>query len=369
MPNFGALPPEINSGRMYSGPGAGPMIAAASAWDSTAAELFAAASGYSSVISELTTMRWSGPSSDAMIAAVAPFISWLSTTAALADQAGIQAKAAVAAYEAAFSMTVPPPVVAANRSLLLLLVSTNWLGQNTPAIAATEFEYAEMWAQDTTAMFGYASASEHAALLPPFAAAPNTVNPAGLALQASGAATGAHTGAGLAGLVGQPSPAMALPGISLLGQQPWGWYYGVVDNVEGLVYDGAGYTLNGLQIAGRTVWRTTGSDAAAAGSAAGAAQAEVLSELPLEAPVPVAAAATAAKIGPLSVPPRWSAAPFVSPSGTAGMSVHEVRATEAGGLSGVLQGAPAKGRSRLASHAGRRYGLQLKVMMRQPCGG
>ncbi len=31
--DFGALPPEINSGRMYCGPGSGPMLAAAAAWD------------------------------------------------------------------------------------------------------------------------------------------------------------------------------------------------------------------------------------------------------------------------------------------------------------------------------------------------
>jgi PPE-repeat protein len=31
--DFGALPPEINSGRMYAGPGAGPMMAAATAWN------------------------------------------------------------------------------------------------------------------------------------------------------------------------------------------------------------------------------------------------------------------------------------------------------------------------------------------------
>ncbi|MGH9526803.1 MAG: PPE domain-containing protein, partial [Terriglobales bacterium] len=50
--DFGALPPEINSGRMYLGPGVGPMLAAAAAWDGLAAELGLAASGYNSVISE-----------------------------------------------------------------------------------------------------------------------------------------------------------------------------------------------------------------------------------------------------------------------------------------------------------------------------
>lgn len=46
--DFGVLPPEINSGRMYAGPGSGPMMAAAAAWDSLAAELglAAAATGW-----------------------------------------------------------------------------------------------------------------------------------------------------------------------------------------------------------------------------------------------------------------------------------------------------------------------------------
>lgn len=52
--DFGVLPPEINSGRMYAGPGSGPMMAAAAAWDSLAAELGLAAGGYRLAISELT---------------------------------------------------------------------------------------------------------------------------------------------------------------------------------------------------------------------------------------------------------------------------------------------------------------------------
>ncbi|MGH3553089.1 MAG: PPE family protein, partial [Mycobacterium sp.] len=115
--DFGALPPEINSGRMYSGPGSGPMLAAAAAWDGLAAELGFAAAGYGSVISELTSAPWVGPASASMVAAAAPYVNWLSATAAQAEQTASQARAAVAAYEAAFAMTVPPPVIAANRVL------------------------------------------------------------------------------------------------------------------------------------------------------------------------------------------------------------------------------------------------------------
>jgi PPE-repeat protein len=172
--DFGALQPEINSGRMYAGPGSESMMAAASAWDELGAELSTAATGYRSVISELTGALWVGPASASMVAAVAPYMTWLSGMAAEAEQTAGQARAAAAAYETAFMMTVPPPVIAANRVLLMTLIATNFFGQNTPAIAATEAQYMEMWAQDAAAMYGYAASSALASELPLFPTAPNT---------------------------------------------------------------------------------------------------------------------------------------------------------------------------------------------------
>lgn len=168
MLDFGALPPEINSGRMYSGPGSGPMVAAATAWDALASELSSAAAGFGSVIAELTGGQWLGPASVSMVRAAAPYLAWLHDTAAQADQAAAQAKLAAAAYELAFVMTVPPPVIATNRSLLMALVATNFFGQNTPAIAMTEAHYTEMWIQDAAAMYGYAGSSATASRLTPF---------------------------------------------------------------------------------------------------------------------------------------------------------------------------------------------------------
>ena len=95
----------------------------------------------------------------AMTAAAAMHAEWLSGTAALAEQTATQAIAAVAAYETAFAMTVPPQMIAANRSLLAVLVATNFFGQNTSAIAAAEAQYAEMWAQDAVAMYDYGGSS------------------------------------------------------------------------------------------------------------------------------------------------------------------------------------------------------------------
>jgi PPE-repeat protein len=166
--DYGALPPEINSGRMYAGAGSGPMLAAATAWDGSAAELNSAAASYRSVVSGLTGGPWLGPTSMSMAAAAAPYLAWMSTTAEQANQAANQARSAAAAYEAAFAATVPPAVIAENRALLMSLVATNILGQNTPAIAATEAHYAEMWAQDATAMYGYAGASAAASTFSPF---------------------------------------------------------------------------------------------------------------------------------------------------------------------------------------------------------
>jgi PPE-repeat protein len=196
--DFAALPPEVNSARMYSGPGPGPMLAAAVAWDGLAAELHSAAVAYQSTISDLTSGGWLGPSSASMAAAAAPYVAWMSATAAQAEQTASQAKVAAAAYETAFAATVPPPVIAANRSLLASLVATNILGQNTPAIAATEAHYTEMWAQDAAAMFGYAGSSAAATQLTTFTSPPQTTNNTGVAAQSAAVAQATGTSAGSA---------------------------------------------------------------------------------------------------------------------------------------------------------------------------
>lgn len=198
--DYGALPPEINSGRMYTGPGPGPMLAAAAAWDALGAELHSTAASYAAAIENLTAGTWHGPTAIAMAAAVGPYVSWISATATRADQAAAQAKIAVGAYETAFAATVPPPVIAANRALLVSLIATNIFGQNTPAIAATEAQYLEMWAQDAVAMYGYAGSSSAATQLTPFTEPPQTTSASGPALQSAAVtqATGAATGSDVA---------------------------------------------------------------------------------------------------------------------------------------------------------------------------
>jgi PPE-repeat protein len=201
--DFGGLPPEINSARMYAGPGSGPMLAAASAWDGLATELQSTASSYGAVISELTGESWVGPSSTAMEAAATPYVAWLNAAAGGAEQTAAQARAAASAYQSALTAMVPLPEIAANRTQLAALTATNVFGQNTPAIATTEAQYGEMWAQDAAAMYGYAANSAATtANVTPFTAAPQTTNQAGLAAQSAQAAS-ASTGTGVQSTLSQ----------------------------------------------------------------------------------------------------------------------------------------------------------------------
>ncbi|ORW70443.1 PPE family protein [Mycobacterium saskatchewanense] len=214
--DFGALPPEVNSGRMYMGPGPATMLAASAGWESLAAELSTAAGGYQSAITELT-QEWQGPTSMSMAAAVAPYVVWMRVTAEQCEQAAQQATAAAGAYEVAYAMTVPPPLIAVNRARLMALVATNLFGQNTPAIMATEAEYSEMWAQDATAMYTYAANSASASTFSTFSAPPQTTNPGGVTGQAGAAAqaTGGNvqsTSTQLMSSVPQALQSLATPG-------------------------------------------------------------------------------------------------------------------------------------------------------------
>ena len=195
--DYGMFPPDYNSARMYAGAGSGPMLAAAAAWSELATNLSSAATSYASVVSGLTGGPWLGTASMSMAAAAASYVGYLNATAAHAAQTAGSAQAAASAYEAAHAATVPPPVVATNRAQLAALVATNILGQNTPAIMATEAEYAEMWAQDAGAMYGYsANVSATTAQVTPWTPALQNTNLAGVVAQHTAVAGSALNAAG-----------------------------------------------------------------------------------------------------------------------------------------------------------------------------
>lgn len=199
------------------GPGAASMLAAANAWDGLATVLNSAAVSYGRVIVGLSVESWLGPASASMAAAAAPYAGWLSAAAVQAERTAAQARAAAAAYESAFAMTVPPPLITDNRQQLISLAETNLLGQNSPAIEALQAEYAEMWAQDAAAMFSYAASSEAASTLSPFTAPTQAADPGAPTAAAAAAAQTAMnlmssiSNQTLQGLAALLSPASSVP--------------------------------------------------------------------------------------------------------------------------------------------------------------
>ncbi|WP_420492651.1 PPE family protein [Mycobacterium servetii] len=362
---------------MYAGPGSGSLMAAAGAWDSLAAELGAAAAGYRSVVAELISLRWTGPASASMLAAVMPFADWLAGTAVLAEQAGVQANAAAAAYEAAFALTVPPPAIAANRVLLGTLVATNFFGQNTAAIAATEAQYAEFWAQDATAMYGYAASSAAASVLTAFASPPNTTNPAGVAGQEAAVSHAAATAApGLSSevvqVLQQASPSAA-GGIwsqlsSLTSSLPIipTANLNTVVNSWGLSYFGSGVVQLGYLFAQQLV--PNFGKAAAPLPPLPAVPASV-SAPAVGGPSLVSASwGQAGRVGLMSVPPSWATSPVAPTAAEAGIVTSVGHGTPAGATNGLLP-AGVGGQRRGLNFGRRRYGLRLTVMTRPPYGG
>ena len=196
--SFSLIPPEINSALMYQGAGSGPLLEAATTWDELAADLESTATQYQTAITNLTTGAWLGPTSAHMASAAEPYIAWLQSTAAEAAQTGAQAKAAAAAYQTAYASMVPPPVITANRAELTTLVSNNFLGQNTGAIAQNEAEYLDMWIQDALGMDTYQLHSTGAsAALPAQTAAPMVTSGSQALAAAVPAAAGSTSGADL----------------------------------------------------------------------------------------------------------------------------------------------------------------------------
>lgn len=178
--NIATLPPEINSGRMYAGPGPGSLADAVTAWERLASRLYTAAADYRTVTSKVLVRSGCAEAKaiTAITEAVAPYIDWLAATAEQAALAATRATAAASAYESALAAMVPPSVIDANRAHRTRLAKANCLGQTSPSIADTEAAYERMWAQDTEAMYDYARDSADASTVTPFALPPTTTGPA-----------------------------------------------------------------------------------------------------------------------------------------------------------------------------------------------
>lgn len=290
MLDFGALPPEIISGQIYAGPGPSSLETAAQSWRNLAEELDQTATAYHSVISGLGEV-WRGPSSTAMITAAAPYILWMRTTAIHALNLGTQARSAATAASAVKAEVVSPSIIAANRTQLIHLVSTNILGQNTPAIAANEADYSAMWAQDTAAMNTYQSSSQSAtsAVVPFTSPTTTTTTISPVAATAASSSSTPIFGLGADTLVGQYLQAVISSGV--VAQAP-------TDLIVGLI----ALTAVSTVVVNQQDTERLLEELPALVSPAQPTGAPVSSTL---APVS-ASSATADRMGPLSVPPKWA---------------------------------------------------------------
>ena len=412
MVDFGALPPEINSARMYAGPGSSSLQAAASAWNGLAAELSSAATGYDTVVTQLASDEWTGPASTSMASAAQQYVSWLSTTSAQAEQAATQARTAAAAYEQALAATVPPPLVAANRAETAAYTQANVFGQYTPTIAQLEAQYGEMWAQDSSAMYGYAGQSAAAAQVTPFASPTATTDPAGTSAQAAAvssatASSGASSSqsilqeltsmlqSNLQGLSAPTSAATTAPTETLL-QSLYAFIFGTSTlptnlsafvssyspyasffyNTEGLPYFSVGMGNFGVQMA-KTLGALGGAAPAAAGAGAAAGGLGGLGGMlgggagGAVGPGVAAGLGNAGSVGKLAVPPSWiGGAPLAAPH--APLPISSVSAApEGGGAGNLLGGMPLAGAGAggFGGGAGPRYGFKPTVMSRPPFAG
>jgi PPE-repeat protein len=326
---------------MYAGPGSGPLMAAAAAWDGLTAQLETFAARYSALVSELQN-SWSGASSAAMSTASAPYIAWVTTTSQQAERAANQARAAAAAYETAFAATVPPVVVAANRALLAMLVATNFFGQNTPAIAATELAYAEMWAQDAAAMYNYAGSASSAATLDEFSQPPPTTSPTAQSAQSTAVSQAAGASADrsqtalsqLIGALPQQLQTLASGGATNASPAdvPPSWIvtaFSDINTLTGPLIPGYQFTYATFQM-GQFIQGLMQSASQAkflpemTAPLGGIGSAQSIAPQGVSAPV-LASAGRAVPIGGLSTPPNWAAA---APLG--GPTAGPVTATERG---------------------------------------
>ncbi len=410
MVDFGALPPELNSARMYMGPGSSSLQAAASAWNGLAAELQSAAQGYETTITQLANDEWNGPASAAMASAAQPYVTWMQETAAAAEQAATQARTAAAAYEQAFAATVPPPMIAANRAETAAATQANVFGQYTPLIAQLEAQYGQMWAQDAGAMYGYAGQSAAAAKVTPFATPAATTDPGGTATQAAAVsqATGTSAATSSQSVLQQltqsmpnslqslaspaASPADTLTPLQSLYSFLFGTsvlptnlsalvtnyspYASLFYNTEGLPYFSVGMGNFGVQIAKSAGILGGAAPAAAApalhglsglgaglgGGAAGAGGAAAHSVS--------AISGGAGSVGKLAVPASWvGATPQAAPNGVQLVSSVSAAPEAAGGNGNLLGGMPLAGARAGGFGSGPRYGFKPTVMPRPPSAG
>lgn len=380
--SFAAIPPEITSSLIYSGAGAAPLMAAATAYANLAAEVSTTATQWESIISLLTSQQWTGGGSAAAAAAAQPIVTYLTETASTLEQASAQATASAAAFEAVFAAVVPPPVIATNRATQAALVASNVLGQNTPAIVALDTLYAEYWAQDAAAMAAYQAASAAAGVLTPVTPLTSTTDPAAAATVDNAALAGDAAGGTVQALDAPISSAVTLPFTTdgLLGSiDNFLGTPSVFNAINGAVNTAAWWvcaTIPNAVSLGHTLGAVPAiavGDVAPDG-VAGITEGTIVNSVRPAGGLGAATSAAvgeASMVGRLSVPPGWSAAApatqlvsATAPLEGSGWTVASEAAEPVTAMPG-MPGMAAAAKGAGAYGAGPRYGFKPIVMPKQ----